>query len=192
VTEVAIAHRYRLTVDQYHQMADAGVFALDCRVELVDGEIFELSPIGPWHSGVVDWLVERFVTGLAGRAIVRAQNPTGLDLYSEPQPDVMLVAHRAADAVEVFRDPSGGRYRGESRRAEGKTSRSSRFPISSSPSATFSADARASGRPMRGGAGGEVSLHRGGGARTIASRDGLEDLPVLALGAREVGGAALP
>jgi hypothetical protein len=45
---------------------------------------------------------------------------------------------------------------------------------------------------MRGGAGGEVSLHRGGGARTIASRDGLEDLPVLALGAREVGGAALP
>jgi len=96
VIEMAVAEqRYRFTVDQYHQMADAGVFAPDCRVELVDGEIFEMSPIDPWHAGVVNRLNERFVVALAGRAVVHVQNPTGLDRYSEPQPDIMLLRPRA-------------------------------------------------------------------------------------------------
>ena len=89
---------YRFTVDQYRQMGEAGIFPPDCRVELgelVDGEIFEMSPIGPWHAGVVSWLTERFVIALAGRAIVHAQNPTELDTYSEPQPDIMLLRPRA-------------------------------------------------------------------------------------------------
>lgn len=86
---------YRFNVDQYHQMGEAGIFPPDCRVELVDGEIFEMTPIGPWHSGVVNWLTHRFATALAGRAIVHVQNPTELDAYSEPQPDVMLLKARA-------------------------------------------------------------------------------------------------
>src|SRR5712691_5567382 len=53
-----------------------------------------MSPIDPWHAGIVDWLVDRFVTGLDGRAIVRAQNPTIVDRHSEPQPDVMLLKRR--------------------------------------------------------------------------------------------------
>jgi Uma2 family endonuclease len=93
---VAVAlQTYRFTVDQYHQMGEAGIFPPDCRVELVDGEIFEMSPIGPWHAGVVSWLTERFVIALTGRAIVHAQNPTELDTYSEPQPDIMLLKPRA-------------------------------------------------------------------------------------------------
>lgn len=86
--------RYRFTVDQYHQMGDAGIFRPECRVELVDGEIFEMSPIGPWHAGVVNRLNHRFVTGLGDRAVVHVQNPTGLDTHSEPQPDLMLLKPR--------------------------------------------------------------------------------------------------
>lgn len=90
-----MAERYRFTVDQYHQMAEAGILSPECRVELVDGEIFEMSPIGPWHSGVVNRLNHRFVTVLGDRAVVHVQNPTQLDSRSEPQPDVMLLAPRA-------------------------------------------------------------------------------------------------
>lgn len=86
---------YRFTVEQYHQMGDAGIFPEDCRVELVDGEIFEMPKPGPWHSGTVNRLNHYFVTALAGRAIVHVQNPTELDRYSEPLPDVMLLKPRA-------------------------------------------------------------------------------------------------
>ena len=91
---IGTVKRYRFTVDQYHRMDRARIFHPDCRVELVNGEIFEMSPIDPWHAGIVDWLVDRFVTGLDGRAIVRAQNPTIVDRHSEPQPDVMLLKRR--------------------------------------------------------------------------------------------------
>jgi Uma2 family endonuclease len=86
--------RYRFTVDQYHQMGEAGVFDPECRVELVNGEIFEMSPIDPWHSGVVNRLNHRFVTALGDRAVVHVQNPVGLDSRSEPQPDIMLLRPR--------------------------------------------------------------------------------------------------
>ena len=86
--------RYRFTVDQHHQMAEAGIFSPDCRVELIDGEIFEMTPIDPWHARVVNRLTHRFVTGLGERAVVHAQNPVGLDARSEPQPDIMLLKPR--------------------------------------------------------------------------------------------------
>ena len=86
--------RYRFTVDQYHRMDKAGIFHPECRVELVNGEIFEMAPIDPWHSGVVNWLNHRFNTGLSGRAIVHVQNPTIVDRRSEPQPDLMLLEPR--------------------------------------------------------------------------------------------------
>ena len=95
VTEMAAAvERYRFTVDQYHRMAEAGIFHPECRVELVDGEIFEMSPIDPWHAGVVNWLTHRFVTSRGERAVVHVQNPVGLDPRSEPQPDLMLLRPR--------------------------------------------------------------------------------------------------
>ena len=87
--------RYRFTVDQYHRMGKAGIFHPDCRVELVNGQIFKMSPSAPWHAGLVDWLTRRFVTGLGERAIVRVQSATTVDRYSEPEPDVMLLVPRA-------------------------------------------------------------------------------------------------
>ena len=91
---IGTVKRYRFTVDQYHRMGKAGIFHPDCRVELINGEIFEMSPIDPWHSGIVNWLNHRFVTGLSGRAVVHVQNPTIVDRRSEPQPDLMLLAPR--------------------------------------------------------------------------------------------------
>src|SRR5438552_2381900 len=96
VSRMAVAvERYRFTVDQYHQMAEVGIFSPECRVELIDGEIFEMAPVGPWHSGVVNRLTHRFVTALGDRVVVHVQNPVGLDPRSEPQPDVMLLRPRA-------------------------------------------------------------------------------------------------
>lgn len=86
--------RYRFTVDQYRRMGDAGIIDPDCRVELVNGEIFEMSPIDPWHAGVVNRLNRRFAA-VGDRAVVHVQNPTELDPHSEPQPDVMLLKPRA-------------------------------------------------------------------------------------------------
>jgi Uma2 family endonuclease len=91
---IGTVKRYRFTVDQYHRMGKARIFQPDCRVELVNGEIFEMSPIDPWHAGVVNWLTHRFITGLGGRAIVPVQNPTTVDPRSEPQSDLMLVKPR--------------------------------------------------------------------------------------------------
>lgn len=94
VIEMVGVKRYRFTVDQYHRMDKAGIFHPECRVELVNGQIFEMSPIDPWHAGIVDWLADRFFGGLRGRAIVRVQNPTTVDRHSEPQPDLMLLERR--------------------------------------------------------------------------------------------------
>jgi Uma2 family endonuclease len=91
---IEAVERYRFTVDQYHRMGEVGIFSPDCRVELVNGEIFEMSPINPWHSGVLNRLNHRFVTGLGDRAVVHVQNPTIADRRSEPQPDVMRLEPR--------------------------------------------------------------------------------------------------
>jgi len=91
---IGAVKRYRFTVDQYHRMGKARIFHPDCRVELINGEIFEMSPIDPWHSGIVNWLNHRFVTGLGTRAVVHVQNPTIVDRRSEPQPDLMLLTPR--------------------------------------------------------------------------------------------------
>src|SRR5215470_7302454 len=65
--------RKRFTTTEYHMMFDAGVFDEDSPVELIDGEIFEMSPIGPRHASCVDKLTLLLVQALVGRAIVRVQ-----------------------------------------------------------------------------------------------------------------------
>ena len=85
----------RFTVDEYHRMGAAGIFREDDRVELLDGAIVEMSPIGPRHASCVD-RINRLLSQRAGdRAIVRVQNPAVLDQHGEPQPDVVLARPRA-------------------------------------------------------------------------------------------------
>jgi Uma2 family endonuclease len=62
--------RRLFTVDEYHRMAEAGVFGPEERVELIEGEILEMSPIGPRHAGCVINANRLFVTRLGARAVV--------------------------------------------------------------------------------------------------------------------------
>lgn len=83
--------RRRLTVDEYHRLGEVGILGEDDRVELLEGQLVDMSPIGPRHALAVDALNELLVTAVAGRAGVRVQNPIGLGGWSEPQPDIVLV-----------------------------------------------------------------------------------------------------
>ena len=86
--------RRRFTVAEYYAMAEAGILAPDERVELLDGEIIVMPPIGDWHVARVNLFTNTFPPQLQGRAVVSVQNPTRLDDASEPQPDVMLLRWR--------------------------------------------------------------------------------------------------
>ena len=76
-------------------MAETGVISRSARVELLDGQITDMMPIGPFHSGVVTRLNTLFSKLSNDRWLVICQNPVRLDEYNEPQPDLMLVEPRA-------------------------------------------------------------------------------------------------
>lgn len=87
--QVLATHRFNVT--DYYRMAETGVLKPDARVELIDGEIIDKSPIGPFHGGVTNYLIEFFTAKSKGRWRTTVQNPVRLDDYSEPQPDLALV-----------------------------------------------------------------------------------------------------
>ena len=91
--EVA-ATRRRFTRAEYYRMAEAGILRPHDRVELIRGEIVEMSPIGRRHRAFVDNLNELLVLQLAGRAIVSVQQPVVLTDDTEPQPDVTVLLRR--------------------------------------------------------------------------------------------------
>ena len=86
--------RVRFTVDDYYRMAQAGILDEDSRVELIDGDVIAMSPLGPSHAGEVDRLNRVFQRRVEDRAIVRVQNPVRLNPRSEPQPDLTLLRPR--------------------------------------------------------------------------------------------------
>jgi Uma2 family endonuclease len=85
------------TVAEYYQMAEVGIIGPEDRVELIDGEIIQMSPIGDRHAGYVNRLTRMFVGALGRRAVVSVQNPIQLNNYTEPQPDVVVLKPRADD-----------------------------------------------------------------------------------------------
>lgn len=152
--------RHRLDVGAFYRMAEAGILTPSQRVELIDGEIFDMNPIGSPHAAVTRRLEQSFARAVAnGLVITSVQNPLRLDAWTEPQPDFVALrpqpdfyaaSHPGPDdtwllvevadtslaydrqtklplyakfgvaevwivdlagrAVEVFRDPSDGRY----------------------------------------------------------------------------------
>ncbi len=82
------------TVTEYYQMAKAGIFSEDDRVELIEGEVVEMAPIGSRHAACVDRLNRLFSEWAGGHVIVRVQSPIRLGQYSEPQPDLALLQPR--------------------------------------------------------------------------------------------------
>ncbi len=91
---VQLERRY-FTVDEYARMGEVGIFTEDDRVELIEGEIVKMSPIGSRHAACVDRVVNMLLPVVIEQAaIIRVQSPIVLDDYSEPQPDVTLLRHR--------------------------------------------------------------------------------------------------
>jgi Uma2 family endonuclease len=86
--------RHRLTVSDYYRMAEVGILAPDARVELIDGEIFDMAPPGSQHAAAVLRLTEILVRSVADDAMVLVQNPVRLSELSEPQPDLALLKRR--------------------------------------------------------------------------------------------------
>jgi Uma2 family endonuclease len=86
---------YRFTVQDYHRMAEAGIFREDDRLELLEGDVVEMPPIGPGHAGAVKRLMNSFLP-LQGerKAIISVQDPIRLSAHSEPQPDLALLKPR--------------------------------------------------------------------------------------------------
>lgn len=89
--------RHRFTVVDYHQMGEAGILCEDDPVELIEGQIVDMPPIGGPHIRSVNRLTELMVMGLHGRAIVQVQNPIRLSEHTEPQPDLSLLRPGAHD-----------------------------------------------------------------------------------------------
>ena len=83
--------RRLFTVDEYYRMAEAGIFKPGERVELLDGEIVPMNPIGSSHAWCVKRLTDIFVSGLGNRFILSIQDPIHLDEHAEPEPDVAIV-----------------------------------------------------------------------------------------------------
>ena len=85
---------WRFTVDDYYAMAEAGILTHDERVELINGEIIPMSPIGSRHAYSVNWITRLLITLLEERAWVSSQNPLHLNGQAEPEPDVLLLRWR--------------------------------------------------------------------------------------------------
>ena len=92
---MAIQNPKRLiSIDEYHRMAADGLFSEDDRVELIEGEIVEMTPIGDRHALGVLRLNLFFHRGFLNRGLISPQNPLRFGGWSEPQPDVAVLAWR--------------------------------------------------------------------------------------------------
>jgi len=80
-----------LTVHDYHAMAEAGILTEDDHIELIDGQLVKKMTIGPKHIRIVNILTELAVSRARGAVEVSIQNPARLNLYNEPEPDVVLL-----------------------------------------------------------------------------------------------------
>jgi len=89
-----MASRRRFTRAEYYRMAEVGILGRHDRVELIKGEIIEMSPIGRRHSAFVTNLNQLLVVRLAGRALVSVQGPVALAEDTEPQPDLAVLRRR--------------------------------------------------------------------------------------------------
>lgn len=90
----AAATRRRFTRTEYRRMSEVGILGEDDRVELIRGEIVQMSPPGRRHRAFVDNLNQLLVLRLAGRAIVSVQSPVALADDTEPQPDLAVLRRR--------------------------------------------------------------------------------------------------
>ena len=86
--------RHRLTVEDYYKMGEAGIFTEKDRVELIEGEIIDMVPIGSQHAYILNKLNRIFSRQILEEVLIRLQDPLRLDQYNEPEPDLALVTNQ--------------------------------------------------------------------------------------------------
>lgn len=84
----------RFTADDYQRMGQAGILSEDDRVELIDGEVVAMTPIGPRHNAAVNRANRALMVAVGDKAIVQVQGSVRLDQYHEPHPDLVLLRPR--------------------------------------------------------------------------------------------------
>ncbi len=101
--------KWIFTVDEYRLMSEAGILSEDDRVELIEGEIIKMSPIGKFHAACVKRLNSILNRRVGDNAIISVQDPIRLNEYSEPEPDLALLkprqdfyAHELPAAADVL------------------------------------------------------------------------------------------
>ena len=99
--------KHLISAEEYLRMGEGGVFAPDARLELIEGEIIEMAPIGGPHMARVNKLTRLFVERTGDRAIVSVQNPLVIADRSVPRPDLALLVPRRdeyADSLPTVAD----------------------------------------------------------------------------------------
>jgi len=91
VRERAAMPYHRWSAEEYHQMAQAGLLDETDRVELIDGELIDMAPIGSRHAFIVNRLSQTFAVKSGDQYFVSTRNPIRLGEQSEPQPDSVLL-----------------------------------------------------------------------------------------------------
>jgi len=97
--------RHKFTVEQYHQMVTNGILSPSDRLELINGEIIEMSPIGIRHASCVRRAINLLARKLGDSAIIDAQDPVKLNDSSEPQPDIAVLRPRADFYADAHPQP---------------------------------------------------------------------------------------
>jgi Uma2 family endonuclease len=97
--------RHPITVAEYFRMGETGVLDPQARVELIEGEIIDMPPIGPPHASKTNRLIDLLTAAVRGRAIVSAQNPIILGDLSAPEPDLALLRYRDDFYVQAHPRP---------------------------------------------------------------------------------------
>ncbi len=98
--------RHRFTVDDYYRMAETGILEPDDRVELLDGQVVEMSPSGSRHAACIRILTQLITDGLGARGLISAQLPVRLDQWNEPEPDIAILKARKDSYLHAHPGPA--------------------------------------------------------------------------------------
>ena len=85
----------RFTVAEYLALGEAGILAKEERIELLDGEIIQMAPIGNRHRNSVNWSADLMREAIGQRAMVQVQAPIQLDDFTMPEPDIAVIRRRS-------------------------------------------------------------------------------------------------
>jgi Uma2 family endonuclease len=91
----APVRRWRFTVDDYYRMGEVGILPHDARVELINGDVIQMPPIGSHHNGSVITLDDVLRERLGRRITISVQGPPLIPAHGAPQPDIVVLRRRA-------------------------------------------------------------------------------------------------